>query len=53
MIDLNIKLETNRHYINYANVFARLLILKQKLLKIDSFLIVLENEKTLNLYLKI
>ena len=52
MINLNIKLEKNKHYINYGSIFSRLL-LKNELLKADSFLIVVENEKALNIYLKI
>jgi hypothetical protein len=53
VIDLNIKLDRNKHYTNYANVFSRLLLLKQDLLYTDSFLLVVENEKVLSLYEKV
>ena len=53
MISLNLKLKLNRHYINYWSIFSRLLLLKEELLKTDSFLIVLENDKILNSYQKI
>ena len=53
MIKLNLKIERNKHYINYWNIFSRLLLLKKELLKGDSFLIVVENNQTLNSYLKI
>ncbi|MBT4633216.1 hypothetical protein HOB94_04565 [bacterium] len=53
MINLNLKLKLNKHYINYGSIFSRLLLLKEELLKTDSFLIVLENDKILNSYQKI
>lgn len=53
MIDLKLKLEKNKHYINYSSIFSRLLLLKTELEKAKSFLIVVENEKILNNYLKI
>ncbi len=53
MIQINKKLELNKHYINYWNIFSRLLLLKEELSKTNSFLIVVENEKQLNWYLKI
>lgn len=53
MIDIKLKLERNKHYINYSSIFSRLLLLKNELEKTNSFLIVVENEKILNSYLKI
>jgi hypothetical protein len=53
MIDLKLKIELNKHYINYGNIFSRLLLLKKELEKSNCFLIVVENEKTLNSYIKI
>jgi guanylate kinase len=53
MIDIKLKLEKNKHYINYSSIFSRLLLLKNELEKTKSFLIVVENEKILNSYLKI
>ncbi|MDD2871490.1 MAG: CarD family transcriptional regulator [Candidatus Gracilibacteria bacterium] len=53
MIDLNLKLEKNRHYINYGSIFSRLLLLSDQLNTSDTFLMVVENEKLLNTYLKI
>jgi len=52
MINLKLKIEKNKHYINYWSIFSRMLLLKEKLLEIDSFLIVVENEKNLNSYIK-
>jgi hypothetical protein len=52
MIDLKLKLHKNKHYINYSSIFSRLLLLKTELEKTSSFLIVVENEKILNNYLK-
>lgn len=52
MINLKIKLQKNKHYINYSSIFSRLLLLKEELEKSDSFLIVVENEKILENYLK-
>ncbi|MFC1797853.1 hypothetical protein ACFLY2_01500 [Patescibacteria group bacterium] len=52
MINLNKKLQKNKHYINYGSIFSRLLLLKEELLRTDSFLIVVENDKALNSYLK-
>jgi hypothetical protein len=53
VIDIKLKLERNKHYINYSSIFSRLLLLKNELEKTNSFLIVVENEKILNSYLKI
>jgi len=53
MIDLNIKIDKNKHYINFWSIFSRLLILRTELLSSQSFLIVVESEKQLNTYLKI
>lgn len=53
MIDLKLKLEKNRHYINYWSIFSRLLLLSDQLNSSDTFLMVVENEKLLNTYLKI
>ncbi|MFK7779751.1 MAG: CarD family transcriptional regulator [Candidatus Gracilibacteria bacterium] len=53
MINLKIKLEKNKHYINYSSIFSRLLLLKTELEKANSFLIVVENEKALESYLRI
>jgi len=52
MINLNKKLQTNKHYTNYGSVFSRLLLLKDVFKKTDSFLVIVENEKTLQNYLK-
>jgi hypothetical protein len=52
LIDLNLKIEKNQHYINYGSIFSRLLLLKEELENNNSFLIVVENEKALNSYLK-
>jgi predicted component of viral defense system (DUF524 family) len=53
MIDLNLKIERNKHYINYGSIFSRILFLSSELKKSDTFLLVVENEKQLNSYLKI
>jgi len=53
MIDLKLELKKNKHYINYGSIFSRLLLLKEELENTNSFLIVVENEKILNSYLKI
>ena len=53
MIDLKLKLKKNKHYINYGSIFSRLLLLKEELENTNWFLIVVENEKILNSYLKI
>ena len=53
MINLNKKIERNKFYINSWNIFSKLLLIKNELLESSSFLIVVENEKTLNNYKKI
>jgi len=53
MIDLKLELELNKHYINYWSIFSRLLLLVSHLKNNDNYLIVVENEKILNNYLKI
>mgnify|MGYP003993717943 FL=1 len=53
MINLNKIIKKNKNYINYWSIFSRLLLLKEELLSNSSFLIVVENEKILNSYLKI
>lgn len=53
MLDLNIKIEKNNHYINYWNIFSKLLLLKNNLKENFCFLIIVENEKKVNNYLKI
>ena len=53
MIDLNLKIDRNKHYINYGSIFSRLLFLSTELKKSDTFLLVVENEKQLNSYIKI
>ena len=53
MIDLKLKLEDNKHYINYGNIFSRVLLLYNKLQNSNSFLIIVENEKILKSYIKI
>jgi len=53
MLDLKIKLEKNTNYINAGNIFSKLLLLKDVLENEIDFLIVVENEKKLNNYLKI
>jgi guanylate kinase len=52
MIDLKLKLQRNKHYINYSSIFSRLLLLREELEKADSFLIVVENDKILENYIK-
>jgi hypothetical protein len=52
MLDLNIKLQKNKHYVNYASVFSRLLLLKNTLELSNCFLIVVETEKIVRSYLK-
>ncbi len=52
MLDLNIKIEKNKHYINYGSVFSRLLLLKNELEVTNSFLIVVETEKFIKSYIK-
>jgi hypothetical protein len=52
MLDLNIKIEKNKHYINYGSVFSRLLLLKNELEITNSFLIVVETEKLIKSYIK-
>ncbi len=53
MINLQLDIEKNKHYINYWSIFSRLLLLKNELSKNNTFLIVVENEKQLTSYLKI
>ncbi len=53
MIDLKLKIEINKHYINYWSIFSRLLLLSNHLKKNDTFLIVVESEKQLNTYINI
>ena len=50
---LSLWLQVNNNYINSGNIFSRLLWLKELLNKKSNFLIIVENEKVLNNYLKI
>ncbi len=53
MINLKLKIHRNKHYINYWSIFSRLLLLRSELQNSDTFLIVVENEKQIDTYLKI
>ncbi len=52
MIDLKLKIEKNKHYINFGSIFSRLLLLKNELENTNSFLLVVENEKNIRSYIK-
>jgi len=53
VINLKNKINKNKTYINPGTIFSKLLLLKETLINEDSFLIIVENEKTLSNYLKI
>jgi len=53
VLDLKINLEKNKIYTQAGNTFLKLNMLKNVLEKTACFLIVVENEKNINSYLKI
>lgn len=53
MIQLPSSFIPNTHYINYGWVFSRLLLLQQELKKQSAYILIVENDKTLDSYLKI
>jgi len=53
MPNIQIKLNNNSNYTNSWNIFSKLLLLKNNLKNKESFLIIVENNKLLEIYLKI
>jgi hypothetical protein len=53
MFNFEMITEKNRSYINTPNIFARLLYLKKYIQEENSILIIVENEKAVQNYLKI
>lgn len=53
MINTDIKINKNLNYINSWNIFSKLIILKNNIYNKEPFLIIVENNKILDIYLKI